>query len=138
MLHVRCARALALSLGLALAVGCGKSEPKRYAVSGTVKYKDKLIGVGSITFIPEGGDAQMGGAPIKDGKYELPAVAGLRAGTYKVSISYPDPKGTPAAGDAPGASLDAKNLMPAKYNEQTELRAEVTADKSNVFDYDLK
>jgi len=74
--------------------------------------------------------------------YEIPvqanAAAGLRAGKYKVSISYPDPKGTPAAGDAPGASLDAKNLMPAKYNDQTELRADVSADKPNVFDYDLK
>jgi len=139
MLHVRSARAFVLGIGLALAVGCGKSEPKRYAVSGTVKYKDKLIGVGSVTFIPDGsGDAQMGGAPIKDGKYEMPAAAGLRAGKYKVSISYPDPKGTPAAGDAPGASLDAKNLMPAKYNDQTELRADVSADKPNVFDYDLK
>lgn len=138
MSHVCFARAMALAVGLAVVVGCGNSEPKRYAVSGTVKYKDKLIGVGSVTFIPEGGDATMGGAPIKDGKYELPSVAGLRAGKYKVAISYPDPKGTPAAGDAPGASLDAKNLMPAKYNDQTELRAEVSADKSNVFDFDLK
>lgn len=137
MFHVR--RGFVLVLGIAVLTGCGKSEPKRYGVSGTVKYKDKLIGVGSVTFIPEGGgEAQMGGAPIKDGKYEMPAVAGLREGKYKVAISYPDPKGTPAAGDAPGASLDAKNLMPAKYNDQTELRAEVSADKSNVFDFDLK
>lgn len=138
MSHIRHARALVLLAALALTVGCGKSEPKRYPVAGTVKYKDKLIPVGSVTFIPEGGDATMGGAPIKDGKYDMPAVAGLRAGKYKVAISYPDPKGTPAAGDAPGASLDAKNLLPAKYNEQTELRAEVVPDKSNEFNFDLK
>jgi hypothetical protein len=107
-------------------------------VTGTVKYKNQVIEVGSITFVPIDGDTQLGGAPIKNGKYEMTAQSGLLAGKYKVSISYPDPKGTPAEGDAPGASRDAKNLLPAKYNDSTELTAEVKADKNNVIDFDLK
>lgn len=138
MHHTRLFGVALLGLAVALVTGCGSSEPKRHAASGTVKYKGQPIPNGSVTFIPDGGDAIMGAAPIKDGKYEFPAATGLRAGKYKVAVSYPDPKGTRAEAEAPGASSDAKELIPAKYNEQTELKAEVTAGGTNVFDFDLK
>lgn len=123
--------------------GCGPSEPKRYKVIGTVKYKGQTIPNGTITFTPEDPSVKSaGGAAIKDGKFEILQAAGLYAGKYKVSINYPDPKRSPPApkdGEAPGESgREVADLLPAKYNRDTELRAEVTANGPNDFTFDLK
>ncbi len=133
----------------AVLTGC-KSEAKRYGVSGTVKYKGTAIPNGSITFLDEKGGV-VGGAPIKDGAFEIAQKIGLAAGTYKVSISMPDPKGTPPAkeDEAPGTGdkagtgdgtqmRDVKDLLPAKYNRDTELKAEVKDGQPNDFPFDLK
>lgn len=131
-----------LGLALVFLTGCS-SEPKRYKVSGVVKYKDKVIPNGQIAFIAEGGTAPAGGAAIKDGAYEIAAAQGLLPGKYKVSISYPDPKGAPPEpkeGDAPGVGggREVRELLPEKYNGATELTAEVKPDGSNEFPFDLK
>ncbi len=125
--------------------GCGPTEPKRNAVSGKVTYKEKPIADGSITFLsPEGG--VVGGGAIKDGKYDIPAQGGLLAGTYKVSISQPDPKGKPpeaVAGEAPGMGAqvpegrEVRDLLPKKYNTETTLTAEIKSG-DNTVSFDLK
>jgi hypothetical protein len=139
---VRIVACLGFLTALIVTVGCGKSEPKRYKVSGTVKWKGNPIPNGSITFLPEDTTgAAMGGAQIKDGQYEILATNGLTAGKYKVSISYPDPKGSPPPakeGELPGESRLVKDLLPEKYNGATVLRAEVTPDGPNEFPFDLK
>jgi hypothetical protein len=131
-----------------LLTGCS-SGPKRYKVTGNVKYKGTPITAGTITFLDEKGGVA-GGAPIKDGAFEIEQKAGLLPGKYKVSISYPDPKRAPRApepGELPGEgdpaggadmSREVKDLLPAKYNRQTELTAEVKEDGSNDFPFDLK
>ncbi len=128
---------------LALVAGCGPSEPKRYGVTGLVKYKGTSIAAGTVTFTPEDPALKSaGGAAIKDGRFEVPQAAGLLAGKYKVSINYPDPKRTPPApkeGEAPGeGGREVADLLPVKYNRETELRAEVKADGSNDLLFDLK
>jgi len=141
MLHWRLIAALVVAFSVALLTGCGDSAPKRYKVSGTVKYKGTPIPLGMITFLTEDAGASAGGAEIKDGMYEIPAVSGLAAGKYKVSVSFPDQKGAapaPKEGEAPGASREVKELLPAKYNRETELRAEVKAGEPNEFSFDLK
>lgn len=130
----------ALLLG-ALLAGCGPSAPKRYPVSGTVKYKGAPLPNGSIMFLEEGTGALVTGTTITDGKYAIPEAGGLLAGKYKVSVSYPDPKGAapaPKEGEAPGASREVKETLPAKYNRDTELRAEIKADGANELPFDLK
>ena len=134
---LRFRHALVVALATSLLAGCG-SEPKKLRVSGTVKYKGAPLPNGAITFIPDGGAGSMGGATIKDGAFEMPAATGLLAGKYKVAVSQPDPKGAAPDGDAPGASRDAKELIPAKYNAQTELGAEVKPEGPNEFPFDLK
>lgn len=132
---------VALALLIALLTGCGSSEPKRYPVKGTVQYKGAPVPLGTISFIPEGSVAPAGGVEIKNGAYEFPPALGLPAGKYKVSISYPDPKGAapqPKEGEAPGASREVKELLPEKYNGATELTAEVKPVGSNEFPFDLK
>ena len=108
---------------------------------GTVKYKDAAVANGTITFLAEDTGAVVAGTTIKDGAFEIPVVAGLPAGKYKVSVSLPDAKGAapaPKDGDAPGVSREVKELLPAKYNRDTELRAEVKAGGPNEFPFDLK
>jgi hypothetical protein len=109
------------------------------------------IPAGAITFLNEQGTA-VGGAPIKDGVFDIPAASGLPAGNYKVTISYPDPKGAPPVkedeppgvgdpGGKPGDNVDprpVKELLPAKYNRETELKAEIKDGDPNKLTFDLK
>lgn len=132
---------LILLFAACLVNGCGSSGPKRYKVSGTVKYKDTPVTSGTITFLDESTKAVVAGTTITNGAYEIPAAGGLVAGKYLVSVSYPDPKGAapaPKEGEAPGASREVKETLPTKYNRDTELRAEVKADGANEFSFDLK
>jgi hypothetical protein len=116
--------------------GCS-SGPKRYPVSGTVKYKGEPIKNGAITFrSPEGGT---GGAAIVNGEYSIPAATGLVPGNYTVSISYPDPKAPkPKEGEAPGKTPPAKELLPPKYNLKSELKATIEPIPMNEKSFDLK
>jgi hypothetical protein len=125
--------------GFLLLVGCGSSGTARYRVTGKVKYKGEPLKTGTITFRSIDG-LHNGAGNIVNGDYDLPAVSGLPAGKYQVTISSPDPKGPAApAGDMPGdSSALPKDLLPAKYNTSTELSAEVKAESSNEINFDLK
>lgn len=133
---------LVLCLGFAVTFlnGCGDSGPSRHEIKGKVTFKGEPIKAGTITFIPDvaGQMASAGGAPITNGEYSIPKVAGLPEGKYKVSISMPDPKNAPKMEETPGESVPTKDLIPAKYNSDTELRAEVTSSGTNEFNFDLK
>jgi hypothetical protein len=123
--------------------GCGDSGPKRHGVSGTVTYKGQPIKSGLISFIPEGSEASAGGASITDGKYDIPDKAGLPAGKYEVSINVPTAGGKKKAvaeDEAPGSGgeKETRETLPVKYNENTELKAEVKDDGDNTFDFNLK
>jgi hypothetical protein len=136
---IRWCSGLFFAAAVLIVAGCGPSEPKRYSVSGTVKYKNEPVKFGTISFRSEDGQST-GAAQVTDGKYEIPAAKGLIPGTYKVSISYPDPK-APKPKDTddglPGEVVDTRDLLPAKYNRETELTAEIKAE-SNQIDFDLK
>jgi hypothetical protein len=133
MRFARCSVAFAV-LAVVWFAGCD-SAPKRYKVSGTVKYKGEPIKYGSIQFR---GDKASSGGPITDGKYEIPAEAGLFPGSYRVSINYPDPKTPqPKAGEAPGVAITPKEMLPKEYNDDSKLTADIKAQDNKV-DYDLK
>jgi hypothetical protein len=137
--------ALALCAACVWVVGCGNSGPKRYGVSGAVTYKGQPIKSGLISFIPEGSEASAGGASIIDGKYEIPDKPGLPAGKYEVSVNVPtaggkNKKSGVAEDEAPGSGgeKETRETLPVKYNENTELRAEVKDDDNNEFNFNLK
>lgn len=120
-----------------LAAGCGSSGPKRYGVSGTVNWKGQPIKSGTIFFRADNGET--GGTQITDGKYEIPAASGLPEGKYRVAINYPDPKiPAPRPDEPPGEAVDAREMLPAKFNEQTELTAEIKPQATNDVSFDLK
>jgi hypothetical protein len=127
---------LIFCVGVAGLTGCGSSGPKRYGVSGSVKYKNEPIKFGTISFRSE--DGTTSGAQIKDGKYDIPASGGLPPGKYRVAINYPDPKAPkPKEDELPGEVTAAKDLLPDRYHNNTELTAEIKAEHNQV-DFDLK
>jgi hypothetical protein len=105
-------------------------------VEGTVAYQGAPIKTGSIRFEPM--DAAQGysaGSVIKDGRYSIAAKDGLLPGKYSVKISSTEPTG--GKSDAPGGILQARELLPEKYNTRTGLTQEVTASNPNTINFKL-
>jgi hypothetical protein len=130
---------LALSvLLLGLAAGCGASGAKRNPISGMVTYKGQPIKQGIINFRSEGEGQYVATGEIIDGKYEIPTISGLPAGQYAVAINYPDPKAPPQKEEEmPGASRAVREMLPARYNEETTLKKDIK-DGPNDINFDLK
>ena len=116
--------------------GCD-SGPKLYPVSGTVQYKGENVKFGTINF--RAADGSTGAAQVVDGKYTIPAEGGLTPGEYKVAINYPDPKIPPPSGtEAPGEAIPQREMLPKKYNDETELTAQVKADTNKDISFQIK
>ena len=115
--------------------GCG-TEPRKNGVSGTVMWKGQPVKSGTINFSSADGKFVATGT-IVDGKYAIPQVSGVPAGNYLVAISYPDPKiPAPRPDEPPGESTPVRELLPARYADGTELRADIK-DGDNTVDFNL-
>ncbi len=144
-----------------LAVGCGSGDPLGVGVSGTVTYKGKPIKEGLISFIPlEGTDGPKGGANIDDGKYAIPRRGALVPGKYRVEIRAFEESGEETAKSTqqsqmfgrplekitqdPGAAeqlqkirMQKKNVIPERYNENSELTKQVPNESEVTIDFEL-
>jgi hypothetical protein len=146
MHRLRRARRIASSFGMAamgLFAGCGGPSDNlpRQAVSGEVKFDGAPLKSGLIQFQPaEAGAVTAGGTGIVDGSYSLRAAEGLVPGNYQVSVTTAGDTTTPLApGGTPGDPvLKVKEPIPARYNATTELKAQVTKEGPNKFNFDLK
>jgi hypothetical protein len=122
--------------------GCTKS---RSPVTGTVTYAGQPVDTGGIDFIsadPDGSRFRLGG-PIHDGKYAITADRGPFPGKYRVEITWMKAFGKPIVIDESGSDGGAKReianrkqALPAKYNEKSELTAEITSGRNTV-NFDL-
>ena len=119
-----------------LVCGCGhsKEELPTYAVSGTVNLDGAPLAEGEIYFVTKE-TGQIDIVPVKDGKFEGEAKAGSRRveiRAYNIETSKP-----PA--DMPDLKMEPSktNYLPAKYNTDSTLTADVSADKPNEFNFDL-
>jgi hypothetical protein len=134
-------RKVPLLAGLAvvlLAAGCSSSDGK-LEVSGTVMFKGAPLDQGTIQFFVKERPELVASAQIKDGKYTVPARAGLQPGTYRIVISSGEP-GTRAEESMPGqAGPPAKERIPPEYNvrsmEKPVLRE---VKKGEKLDFDIK
>jgi hypothetical protein len=133
-----------MTLEMAAAVllaGCAGTEDDlpREAVHGTVKLNGEPLKQGRIQFQ---GTAP-GSSGIVDGNYSIPKAEGLVPGKYQVLIygaageSQPAPAKAEMPGDTPPPKKALKEPIPAKYNAQSKLTAEVTKGGPNQFDFDL-
>lgn len=131
-------------LVLGFIAGCGSKGyegAKRYPLSGTVTFNGEPVDGGIIRFIGESGTdkERPAGGVISGGKYEIPEGQGVNAGTYQVEIRWSKPTGKKIkdTGDT-GEMIDVtQQVIPSKFNEVTELRAEVSGT-STTFDFDIK
>jgi hypothetical protein len=123
---------------LALSSGCGGGSGRR-PLGGQVSFQGRPVEQGSITFLATGDrPGPVAGALIRDGRYDIPAAQGLLPDTYRVAISWPRPGAalTPEQ-IAAGASPQAEEQIPPKFNTETTLTAEVKTSGSNQFDFEL-
>jgi hypothetical protein len=131
------ARLLFAAALLAL-LGC--SGPPRTTVSGKVTFDGQPLASGQIVFEPQG-TGRLGIAQISAGAYTMPAEHGPTAGAYVVRITANRPSGrkTKAGLGANGPSLVDRHeqFLPAKYNEQSELKAEVSGEGQIARDFIL-
>ena len=142
-----CAALLALGICAGI-LGCGGTPSiGRKAVTGSVNMDGKPLDYGSINFEPMSGNSkQIGaGAVIENGKYSIPADQGLTPGKYRVAITAPTggkpgapPKGESAEEGMKRAGTPPTERLPAKYNVESELTADVTEKASAVFDFKVE
>lgn len=133
-----------LSATILVAVGCGgaKDPYARVPISGTVKLDNEPLMRGYFIFEPKSGEPTQSGGMIADGKFEISEEKGPVPGTYSVAIfsGADDPAANPATVTPGGTAPPGKQRgerVPRKYNIETTLVREVTADGENVFDFDL-
>jgi hypothetical protein len=133
MKFLRChlaSRALIGACVVAGAIGCGGRETLE--VSGGVTFDGKPVERGEISFVPTAGGAPDGGV-IEQGKFQFQA----RPGSKRVEIrgSRPVP---PARQSNSEMGPMYEDYIPARYNDQSTLTADVTADGDRHFQFDLR
>ncbi len=110
-------------------LGCG-GGPETCTVTGAVTFNGQPVPEGSILFVPEDGKGVPDPGTIRDGRY----TARVKPGPKRVEIRATRETGKvdPIMGAAPRESY-----IPACYNTETILQAEVTKGGENAFDYPL-
>lgn len=131
--------AAALFLGLLVTgVGCGEGKVR---VRGTVTFDGKPVDQGVISFDPADGRGPNTGGAIADGKFDLSGPAEATPGKKIVRIRASRPTGRkrehgPPA--PPGTLVDElEAYIPAQYNENSTLTAEIVPGKVNELAFDL-
>lgn len=132
-------------------IGCGGGSdyvvPELMEVSGTVTLNDEPLTNASVIFTPQPGTSGTGAIGVTDssGKYTLKHKSdkpGIESGKYYVTFSkWAMPDGSPIPDGKTAADVEAKDIIPKKYRDVTELGpkniAEVKA-KGDTFDFQLK
>lgn len=116
-----------------VAVGCGpRTGVERVPISGSVSYLGEPVEVGQIRFLP----AKPTRAPvtvetIRDGVYTAAASGGVPVGEFRVEIRMYDAdqylNGPRAAG-----SPAPKQLLPDKYNQDSELKISIASGSGAI------
>lgn len=120
-------------LATSMILGCGPSGLDTQPVSGKVTFDGQPVQEGRILFRGTGSDPRAFSAEIKNGEYQLEAFAGKMR--VEVTASRPVPGKFDESN--PGEKVPVGEMyIPAKYNSQSELTAEVAAGK-NEFNFDL-
>lgn len=115
-------------------VGCGGPTNGRVAVTGVVSLDGQPLESGHVTFQPMGKGNTTAG-PVKEGRYKIPADKGPMPGKYRVIIeSFVEEQTSSPEFDGPSS----KQILPARYNLDSELEAQVAESGKNEFAFELK
>jgi hypothetical protein len=139
-----------IAVGALALAGCGaagEDQLPREPVSGSVTFDGQPLKKGTIQFQPSSQkESVASGGMVAEGRFEVPRPEGPVPGKYKVMI-YAEGNSVSAGsaeGVSPGLSrsksepADTTAPIPARYNVQTELTAEVKSGGPNTFTFDLK
>ncbi len=118
-------------VGLVLLGSCSR-EPKLYPVSGSISLDGQPVSDGDILFLSADGARGPDPGQIKNGKYELKTTAGSKR--VQISVSKIRPGGARGAGGEPVP----EEYIPARFNLESELTADVQKAAENVANFDLK
>ena len=128
-----------------LTIGCS-GEPSddlpREAVAGKVTMDGQALPKGNIVFSPMGDGQSSATGQIENGEFAIPRERGLVPGDYKVSISHTDqPEGhvkIEVKKRGQKAPAGFKELIPAKYNAKTDLKATIPKGGKSDLEFPLQ
>jgi hypothetical protein len=124
-----------LALIAGITMGCGGEQgPATYPVTGTVTFDGAPVEEGRIQFTPVSG-ARSFAAEIKNGQYSLESETGKMKVEITASRLIPGKFDTSNPDDEPQPV--GEMYIPAKYNADTTLEAEITESGENKFDFAL-
>ncbi|MBN2294923.1 MAG: hypothetical protein JXM70_21020 [Pirellulales bacterium] len=118
-------------------LGCGHGG--RVSVEGTVTLDGKSLEKGQIQFSPlPGTGGPTAGAKIVDGRFAIPVEGGPFSGKFRVKITQSGPTGRKKLDPRSNTMVDEyTQLLPARYNTESKLEAEVTSSGPNEFEFAL-
>jgi hypothetical protein len=123
----------------AFVAGCGGGGIERVEVSGTITLDGKPVESGSVLLIPLQ-DGPTAGRAFTGGEFHIAESDGPSPGPYRVEITafrgtgdmIPD-------GDFPDQLEERQEqYIPPRYNDQSELEVQVSAEGENHWDFELK
>jgi hypothetical protein len=118
---------------LAVAVGCGSSQP---TVAGKVMLDGQPLASGTIRFVPSDGTSTTAGGPIKDGAYSLEMPPGKKR--VEISAMKVIGKRQVYRGDPKSPVVDdVREMIAPEYNASSTLTADVVKG-SNKQDFSVK
>jgi hypothetical protein len=118
--------------------GCGHNG--RMGVEGAVTLDGRPLPQGSIQFTPLPGSAgPTAGAEIVGGKFAIQPSGGPFAGKFRVEITATKSTGRKVLDIRSNAMIDEyAQYLPARYNSESRLEAEVKSSGPNRLDYVLE
>lgn len=118
---------------ITLLLGCGGTNE---GVTGTVTLDGQPLPDAEVVFTPQEGGRPASAMTDAEGKYDLVYTineTGAPAGKYIVRI-----RASKTETGEDGRDVNTPEVVPAKYNQNSELVAEVKEGESNQFDFELE
>ena len=135
---LRCLNLVSLIVLVCLMAGCGANESApKLAIAGSIDLDGIPLPEGTITLTSEQGISSL---EVKNGRFAVPAKQGLPSGNYHVHIvsfkltgrEIPD-------SDWPGKTVaETRQIIPAKYNERSEVFADLSESNASSLKFELK
>ena len=101
-------------------------------VTGDVSFDGEPVELGTIRFVDTGDSSTSHAADIKDGSYTLRTTPGSKRVEIRASRPLPPERQT-----QPEMGLMYDDYIPAQYNRESTLTADVRPDGSREFDFHL-
>jgi hypothetical protein len=120
-------------------LGCSRTN-QRHEIDGVVTLDGKPIEAGTIAFLPQAGTkSPTAGGNITQGRFAITSAAGPFAGSFRVEVAATQKTGRKIKDPRFEGTVDeVMSIIPAQYNRESRLSAEVTQDGPNHFEFALQ